>query len=67
VEGEEIMAKQKSVPKSKDGKLFGSISSVSGKSFQREIPFRKNDDVPKYLKNLDKLERRSKKSRIEIG
>ena len=35
-------------------------------SFELVIPFR-NDDVPKYLKNLDELEKRSKKSCINIG
>ncbi len=61
------MARRKKAATNKSRKLFRNISSHSDSAANSHvIPFR-NNDVPEYLKNLDKAEERSKKSRIEIG
>ncbi len=41
------------------------ISKSKDKALEKEIHFR-NDDVPKFLQNLDKFEKQSCKSRLIV-
>lgn len=41
------------------------ISKSKGKAIEKVIHFR-NDDVPKFLRDLDKFEKQSRKSRFIV-